>query len=186
MQQDGLFDKASLADQIAILALYLPVIRNDLFNFVRLWNSHNIRAQRRRPGVVSGKPYMLYHHPAEGVQDYGLTFNEEKYGTIREQVRNWDLNAVLPLETQQWCQKFLTSINFSVDQISLETEVNRTSPLVEIYLDLRSALNVHIQSQQQPILSLIKSPTGVYNWQGSNQDEIVREVDLETDNAIPL
>jgi hypothetical protein len=45
---------------------------------------------------------------------------------------------------------------------------------------------VHIQSQQQPILSLIKSPTGVYNWQGSNQDEIVREVDFETDNAIPL
>jgi hypothetical protein len=186
MQEQGLFDRSSLSDQIAVLALYLPIIRQDLFDFVRLWNAHSIRAQRKRPGVVSGKPYLLYHHPSEGVQDYGLAFNEEKYREIREVVEDWDLNAILPPETHKWCQDFFASIGFSPDQITLETEIHRTSPLVEIYQKLKSALDIHIQSQQQPLLSLLQSPTGVYNWQRGNQEEVVRQVDLETDSTIPV
>jgi hypothetical protein len=198
MQEEGLFDKAKLADQIAILALYVPIIRRDLFSFVRVWNSHNIRNQRNRPGSVSGKPYLLYHHPAEGVQDHGLLFNEEKLRTIKEPVQDWDSTIVLPTETFNWCQDFFSSIDFSFDQVgSLETEIDRTRPYLQIYLQLQSALDIHIQSQQLPILSLEQSPTGVYQWQGRDQgqqqeeeeeeeDEIVRHVDLATDNAISI
>jgi hypothetical protein len=184
MQKNGHFDKSRLADQIAILALYLPIIRQNLFSFVRLWNSHKIRPQRHRPGSVSGKPYLLYHHPSEGVLDHGLLFNEEKLHSIKERVQDWDLDAILPAETYSWCQDFFSSINFSFDRISLETEIDHTSPHFQVYLQLQSALNTHIQSQQLPILSLMESPTGAYRWQGTDQGEIA-QVDLETDTVIP-
>jgi hypothetical protein len=54
-----MFSKDSLSDQIAILYLYLPLIRTELANFVRLWNVNRIRTQPKRPSALTGKPYML-------------------------------------------------------------------------------------------------------------------------------
>lgn len=55
----------------------MPLVRQEIQNFVRVWNSHRIRKQPHRPESISGKPWMLYHHPQEGIKDYGLPPDEE-------------------------------------------------------------------------------------------------------------
>ena len=89
---------------------------------------------------------MLYHHPKEGVLDHGLSFNLEKLRTIKSQVENWDLQAILPSETKDWCQNFLSLVQFSFENVIFETDLDRTKPLLHIYLQFQHALRTHIQS----------------------------------------
>ena len=69
MRERGLFN-GSPADIICILAVYLELIREEVFNFVDSWNNHHIRKQKNRPYLPTGRPWMLYFHPDEGTKDY--------------------------------------------------------------------------------------------------------------------
>ena len=40
LQEDKLYDSHMLSDCIAFLAIYTPIIRREIFGFVRLWNVH--------------------------------------------------------------------------------------------------------------------------------------------------
>ena len=53
-----------------MICIYVPILRQEIFGYVKLWNVHNIRKQKCRPNVPTGKPWMLYHHPPENVKDY--------------------------------------------------------------------------------------------------------------------
>ena len=56
--------KDNLADRIALLAVYVPIIRTELLEFCELYNnSSRIRKQKNRPHVVPGIPTILYHYP---------------------------------------------------------------------------------------------------------------------------
>jgi hypothetical protein len=51
----------------------MPILRQEIQGFARMWNSHTIRRQPNRPNAVHGKPYMLYNWPQAPVaRDYGL------------------------------------------------------------------------------------------------------------------
>lgn len=158
------------------------MIRDELYSFVRIWNAHSIRPQKNRPNSVSGKPYMLYNYPGKDIQNWGVSFNKEQFRTLKDRVKQWDIDAVLPPETYQWCQIFLQSIQFD----SSANIGDRTKPFLSFYLQLRNAIKAHVRSQMSPKLSLLASPTGAYNWQGAvseqeYQDPNVRDADLETD-----
>jgi hypothetical protein len=161
LQQQNLFDFDQLADRIALLAIYLPMIQDEIYGFVRLWNAHTIRPQKQRPNVVSGKPFMLYHHPGDGIQNWAVPFSQEEFRTIKNKVKDWPINAYLPPETLQWCQTFLDSIQFSYSR----NIGDRTKPFESYYLQLRSAIQAHVRSNQEPSLSLLAAPTGAYNWE---------------------
>ena len=47
----------------------MPLIREEIFNFVDSWNNHKIRKQRNS----TGRPCMLYFHPPDGVENFGYT-----------------------------------------------------------------------------------------------------------------
>lgn len=67
----------------------MPMIRTEIYSYVELWNVHRIRKQRNRPNSVAGKPYMLYHHPKEGVQDSGLPVKQEVLDVQRQSVHGF-------------------------------------------------------------------------------------------------
>lgn len=89
MAEQGLFSSGNLSDQIALFAIYIPIIRAEVFSFVRTWNSHYIRKQKNRPYVIHGKPYMNYNHPPEGVVNYGLSINNELVKELQKDIEEW-------------------------------------------------------------------------------------------------
>ena len=48
LQGRGLFTKDDLADEIALLFVFFPVIKDEILEFVEMWNVHEIRKQRTR------------------------------------------------------------------------------------------------------------------------------------------
>ena len=91
MVSEGKFDQSNLVDQIAFLAIYFVPIRREIHGFVRLWNIHKIRRQRNRPNCISGKPWMLYHYPGEGVRDYQIPVNRERLQQYQDYFRGWGI-----------------------------------------------------------------------------------------------
>lgn len=43
-------------------AIYMPLIRRAVTEYVETWNSHTIRKQRNRPNSIGGRPIFLYNH----------------------------------------------------------------------------------------------------------------------------
>jgi hypothetical protein len=80
-----------LHDQIALFAIYIPVLRAEVFSFVRTWNSHHIRKQSERPHVVHGKPYMNYNHPSEGVFNHGSPIDCELLRELQKDVKEFGM-----------------------------------------------------------------------------------------------
>ncbi|PMD49504.1 uncharacterized protein K444DRAFT_549645, partial [Hyaloscypha bicolor E] len=53
---------------IALLVLYIPRIRNEVFGYTNLWNIYIIRADSIYQNHVSGKPFFLYRYPKQGAE----------------------------------------------------------------------------------------------------------------------
>jgi hypothetical protein len=67
----------------------MPILRAEIVSFVRTWNNHSIRKQKLRPHLVHGKPYMNYHFPADGTQDFGIPFDQGFLQTLRSEIQEW-------------------------------------------------------------------------------------------------
>jgi hypothetical protein len=59
-----------MADRVAFKAVYIPILRQEMLEFVLNWNNHTIRKQPKRPYLIPGVPHLLYHYPEQkgGVQ----------------------------------------------------------------------------------------------------------------------
>ncbi len=168
LRDEGYFSKDVPADLIALLALYMPILREEVYHFVRTWNSHTIRKQPNRPNILTGKPYMLYNHPGDHVRNWGLEFDAELLRTIGSEARDWDVDAYLPAETLQWCEGQLHILGFNRITAKLATSEDRTAPFVDVYLELRRAIREHIESGVAPQLSTLQNPVGAHTWQVSS------------------
>lgn len=67
MQQDNLYNPELLTDRIAFFAIYMPIIRKKIFEFVRIWNVHRICKQNNCSTAVVGKPINLYEYPTKRI-----------------------------------------------------------------------------------------------------------------------
>lgn len=73
-----MWKKGDLVDEIALLALYGPIIKNEVEEFIETWNMHRIsRPNKKRPWVVPGRPFMLYHHPGTTKYSNGLDYGRK-------------------------------------------------------------------------------------------------------------
>lgn len=99
--------KDNIADRIALLAIYIPIIRNEVDLFVYNWNSHSIRKQNNSLNAITGKPYMNYYHPRAPARDYGIPINDAALRTIKDNIGEWDTEPYLPNETLEWCRRAL-------------------------------------------------------------------------------
>ncbi|KAI4211630.1 MAG: hypothetical protein LQ351_005533, partial [Letrouitia transgressa] len=110
---EGFFSKDRIPDQIALYAVYLPLIRTEIQEFVQLWNMHRIRKQPHRPNHIAGKPYMLYFHPAEPTPNYGLGIDQDLLRTLGQDIQEYDPDEFLPPDTLYWCNQFLQGLGFN-------------------------------------------------------------------------
>jgi hypothetical protein len=73
-----------------MLFIYMPIIRNEVNEFVDLWNVHKIRKQRERLNLPTRKPMVNYLCPAEGVRDYGVIPDLERLQRFNKDVEEYD------------------------------------------------------------------------------------------------
>jgi hypothetical protein len=76
-------------DRIALLALYIARIRDEVFGYTDLWNIYTIRADNTRPNHVSGKPFFLYRHPKNRAQRYTQPVDLDLYNKILKDCEYW-------------------------------------------------------------------------------------------------
>ena len=69
----------------------MPILREEIQAFARLWNIHQIRKQPNRPSSVQGKPFMLYNFPKEPVRNYGIKPDDELLQKIRNHYLTWGM-----------------------------------------------------------------------------------------------
>ncbi|KAL4872283.1 hypothetical protein BDV12DRAFT_183231 [Aspergillus spectabilis] len=65
--EEGIFSSYTLSDQVALYAIYMPLLRNQIYSFVRTWNCHRIRKQKNRPHLVC-LPLVPFWGAREGYQ----------------------------------------------------------------------------------------------------------------------
>jgi hypothetical protein len=162
----SLFNPTIPAHQIAIYAIYMPMLRKDLHGFVQDWNVHNIRKQPNKPHSVSGKPNILYHqHP--GVSDYCKKPRVELVQELLQDVDGFELDEYLPATTLDWCHDILANANFP-HPTALNWEPHRDMEYrthYNAYLYLRDAAVAYQVSGIEPRLSLSSLPRGALEWQ---------------------
>ena len=89
LQKTGLFSADMLADRIALYAIYLPLIRDQILEFVEVWNVHRIRKQRNRPNAVQEKPFHNFFYPDASVRDYRVDCSAKKRADLQLDVQEY-------------------------------------------------------------------------------------------------
>jgi len=89
LQKERQFVKSRVADQIAMLYVYMPMIREEVFQFVDVWNAHYIRKQPNRPSCVYGIPNKLYDYPIEGSRLYNIEISSNIVNHILGDLPKW-------------------------------------------------------------------------------------------------
>ena len=74
----------------------MPLLRQALHGFVRMWNVHTIQAQRHRPNAVTGQLWKLYHLPSDALQ-CGITPESEFLQALQEDVVEWGMLYEYPV-----------------------------------------------------------------------------------------
>ncbi|KAI1116337.1 hypothetical protein F5Y14DRAFT_440036 [Nemania sp. NC0429] len=158
----GLINHNDDRDLIAVYAIYGPILRTEVAEFVQLWNNHTIRTQKNRPHVVSGKPTEIYEtcEVNWGIPIPEGSETEALLRTMSDSLENTEIDAFFTEETEAWCNAQLEELGFDG---TLRTEEDHKYPHLRTYLDLRHRIRQHEASGNLPILSLIKHPIGGTN-----------------------
>jgi hypothetical protein len=77
----NLYHQHLLADQVLVLFLFMPLLREELNTFVRTHNAHPIRAQKNRSQHVPGVPDELYR--TKKYEQHGFTVNMQVLSALQ-------------------------------------------------------------------------------------------------------
>jgi hypothetical protein len=178
--KEGLFlSKTCIPDQVALLALYMPIVRERVEAWTKdVWNMHYIRKQKKRPHMVPGKPIVNYFDSDTAlkppVEDRKCLLNpkSELIQRLQRDVEEWDPNQYLPPLTLVWCQTEMEKIGLEL----VGTPFDPEDPLIDlvgdpeqpyrvVYEELR--LRAHDYYDSGGILELCEKPIGAANWSPS-------------------
>jgi hypothetical protein len=187
----GLFSRKRLADRIALIAIYMPILRVEVASFVMTWNSHSIRRQPSRPNCVPGIPSLLYEYPppeADGTAtaDYAKEFPEDLRAVLASLTQEWDPDAYLPAETLDWCTKIMIDeLNFDPYDPPLLSDEDIDKPHLQVYTDLRLLIQEHIKSEALPKLGILVNPIGARDWVPDNTAHGLEVIGLREGDEVP-
>ena len=77
----NLYRQDLIADQVLLLFLFMPLLRDELNSFVRTHNAHPIRAQKNRSQHVPGVPDELYR--TKEYEQRGFTVNRQVLNALQ-------------------------------------------------------------------------------------------------------
>jgi hypothetical protein len=92
MEKQVNWKKSKVADQVVVLFLLMPIIRQQVYTYMLDWNAHTIRAQRDKPHIVPGVPDSIYSTPREGIVDYGEEYHQptfERFEQLLDDQSRW-------------------------------------------------------------------------------------------------
>ncbi|KAJ5745071.1 hypothetical protein N7520_004675 [Penicillium odoratum] len=174
LRESHLFSAANITDQVALLAIYMPLIRRHVSEYIKDHNSFPIRPQKNRLGCVTGIPLVNYDFPPPGKQ-YKCEVSEETYQILYENVAPWDPIEYLPPATLAWCSTQLNDIipgGFDPENPPLyRPGDNPLQPYRSVYEQLRIRALDHEDSGMQPKFSVCDKPLDGYNWRNSGAAE---------------
>ncbi|KAG6171952.1 hypothetical protein E4U51_008021 [Claviceps purpurea] len=156
----NLFRSENYVDQIALYAVYGPMIQGEIGDFVDLWNGHSIRNQRNRAHVVSGKPADLWR--TQDAPNCGVRLSEDVDADDRVALNQMldpleaiDIDRFLVQETEDWCNDRLQEMGFFEARIT-----DRERPHEEFYKQLQRLIQDHEDNSREPVLQLAPIPRG--------------------------
>lgn len=134
-------------------------------DFVRLWNSHDIRPQPNRKHVKSGKPYALYILPdPESAVDCRIPVNQTVLDEMRAALKEHDpidIDAYLPSDVMAICDSYMAEVGGLPSTLPLR---DVEQPWITEYVHLRDCLREHVLMKMEPKLSLLASYQGDNNY----------------------
>jgi hypothetical protein len=163
------YDKDLIADRVALLAVYMPIIADAISSFAVTWNTHRIRRQSRRAYHVDGIPYVLYFNPSLSTPpavDCSTHVPAGAVAQFQEGLAGYDMDEYLPPQILALCYQLLTERGFAtpVDPAAVDADHNRIH--VQAYLQLREQLN--IQLGRGVTIVETERPLAEQQWQESN------------------
>jgi hypothetical protein len=166
------YDKDLLADRVAMLAIYMPIIAEAVDDFVGTWNTHRIRRQPQRNHHVAGIPHVLYHNPSLSVLpaiDCRVHVPAEAVSGYREALAGYNIDEYLPPTTITLCNQLLAQQGFALPISGSATDSRLDRVHVQAYLRLRAALNTQLENGV--IIAETERPLADHHWQPSSAYE---------------
>nr|OQO22884.1 hypothetical protein B0A51_08610 [Rachicladosporium sp. CCFEE 5018] len=154
-----LYVRDRLADRLAFLAVYIPIIRTESLDFVQVWNHHPIRKQKG-DHIISGRPYQMYNYPelSSGIA-CGVPVDQEALDRMIADVIGFDLDEYLPAHTKQWCDEELIALGFEGLDGRQFLPDRKTRRHQVAYLQLRDHVQAHINAGNEAVLDECPRPT---------------------------
>jgi hypothetical protein len=160
LERAGDWDDTEESDKIALLAIYMPILRTEFAEFIGIWNYHKIRKQRLRPGLAVGQPWKNYCRPNPSTANWGFSPEAAKVQRLRLclDAWEWDMDAFLPPAVWEWCKARLELLGHYEERLA--TPYEEENPFMGTYFKLRDLIRVHIGTGTQPEMGRLKSPIG--------------------------
>jgi hypothetical protein len=95
LSDQRLYNKSNVVDRITFLALYLPIVQEEVYKYIELWNVHNIWKQPKRPNAITGKPKFNYTYSKNGKIRYRRPVDPEILDGINQEYAEWGLLSTL-------------------------------------------------------------------------------------------
>jgi hypothetical protein len=171
----------------------MPRIRKELFAFVDMWNTHDIRKQPNRPHVVPGQPIVLYEQlDRKDVQRFSVPLDRSRWQQIRDILDRdpIDLDAYLPFNTMLICDLIMQK-TIGPDLPEEQEEAYKNFPWFREYNILRDHLRKWRNTPGVTPLSLLTSATGslarletFLEGQGVHIDQIAKSIESDEELAM--
>ncbi|CAG8199981.1 unnamed protein product [Penicillium salamii] len=153
LHSEGLFSSTVVPEQVALFAIYMPILRSHIQSYVQTWNMHNIRKQANHPERAPGKPFMNFHHPPKGVENFGLPVDTPTVQAMQQTHTAYDTDEYLPPDTMRWCEAQLQDLGF--DPLAPPARLpGDLQPFRSVYLALRERAWRHDRLGAEPKLAL--------------------------------
>lgn len=142
---------------IALLYIFMPQIRAEVAAWVRNWNAHHIRRQRRRPHVHNGRPWKMFRFPEYPYAvDCRVPVPMDRLQLLQQAVDldDVDLNEYLPAEVMELCDNIME--RYRGEDIPRRYDF----PYFQEFAFLRESLMNHDATGVEPYLRLCEKPVG--------------------------
>ena len=181
MRADNSYIKDDMAHKIALLAIYMPIIRKEVFEWRDTWNTHQIRRQKGSH-IVAGQPWDLYSNPEHfGAKDQGKVPNWDTHAHLSRQLP-YDLDGYLTPATLQFCHEKIRAMGYDPDTLNAsDVDEDGSAQHNRIYSTLREHLSQHMlwTNNLHPTLEIPERPRGAHGWIARAEVERIREQQVE-------
>ena len=73
----------------------MPIVQEEVYKYVELWNVHNIWKQLKRLNAITRKPKFNYTYPKNGTIHYEHPVDPETLDGINQEYAEWGLLSTL-------------------------------------------------------------------------------------------